>query len=145
VICYLVSWSLTDACIAIFTLLQFVPGAPELGNQVLTVVCIFLPLSAIWAGINKESSIASSGPDSHHRLFSDEFYNSTVRSIGASSSSTAYDKSRQMSVYTIAKSKDKDDIENAGVSSNSNKQSDTEDSNIRIDHEYGFSRENATY
>lgn len=121
------------------------PGSPELGNQVLTVVCIFLPLSAIWAGVDKESSIAGRGTDSHQRLFSSEFYNSTTRSIGASSTSTAYDKSRQLSVYTIPKSKDKEDIESMAMSPSSHKRIDVEDGSIRVDHEYGFSREDATH
>lgn len=131
---------------AIFTVLQFVPEAPELGNQVLTVVCLFLPLSAIWAGIDKEASIASRGADSHHKLFNGEFSHSTVRSTGTNSSShTAYDGSRKMSAYAMAKSKDKNDIENMSAHSSPHRRSEIKDGNIRIDREYGFSGEDATY
>ncbi|KAH9866152.1 hypothetical protein J1614_008716 [Plenodomus biglobosus] len=119
---------------AIITTLQFSPDLPELGNSVLTIVCIFLPLSAIWAGIDHDSGIASSGPDSHHRLFHGEF-NSTTHSIGTSSS-TAYDKSRRLSVYTIPKSKDK----GMHMASTAYKKND-----IHVDCEYGFSHGKAAH
>lgn len=124
---------------AIVTSLQFVPSLPELGNAVLTIVCIFLPLSAIWAGIDQDSPrIASSGPDSHHRIFHAEFYDSTTNSIGTSSS-TACDKSRQLSVCTVPKGKDKD-TESMIMTPTSYKKK-----NIQVDCEYGFSSGNAAH
>ncbi|KAF2851725.1 hypothetical protein T440DRAFT_56978 [Plenodomus tracheiphilus IPT5] len=126
---------------AIMTSLQFVPNLPELGNAVLTIVCIFLPLSAIWAGVEHDSGIASSGPDSHHRLFGSEFYNSTAHSVGTSSS-TAYDKSRQVSIYTIPKSKDRD-IESMNMTPKSYKRSHIDQGSVQADPEYGPSGENA--
>ncbi|KAF2865158.1 fungal pheromone mating factor STE2 GPCR-domain-containing protein [Massariosphaeria phaeospora] len=36
---------------AIFSILQIMQSVPELASQSLTVVCIFLPMSAIWAGV----------------------------------------------------------------------------------------------
>ncbi|KAH9867058.1 hypothetical protein IAQ61_007650 [Plenodomus lingam] len=123
----------------IVTSLQFVPSLPELGNAVLTIVCIFLPLSAIWAGIDQDSPrIASSGPDSHHRIFHAEFYDSTTNSIGTSSS-TACDKSRQLSVCTVPKGKDKD-TESMIMTPTSYKKK-----NIQVDCEYGFSSGNAAH
>ncbi|KAF2015052.1 hypothetical protein BU24DRAFT_410731 [Aaosphaeria arxii CBS 175.79] len=66
---------------AIFSVLQFYPKVPELGSQTLTMVCIFLPLSAIWAGvIASDSNLGSSGADGHHRLLQGQFGGSTLLS-----------------------------------------------------------------
>ncbi|KAF2262856.1 hypothetical protein CC78DRAFT_497809, partial [Lojkania enalia] len=52
---------------AIFFVLQFESSIPELGSQALTVTCIFLPLSAIWAGVSNTDSGFSDGDSSSHR------------------------------------------------------------------------------
>ncbi|KAL1593388.1 pheromone alpha factor receptor [Paraconiothyrium brasiliense] len=66
---------------AIFTCLNFYDEVPELASQSITVICIFLPLSAIWAGlVASDSSVGGSGPDSHQRLFKNEFYRSSSTS-----------------------------------------------------------------
>lgn len=70
----------------------------------MTVVCIFSPLSAIWAGVANESSVAARGPNSRHRLVHGDYNGST--SNNTSTSSTVYDKSRQMSVCTSSKERD---------------------------------------
>ncbi|OCL11314.1 hypothetical protein AOQ84DRAFT_444169 [Glonium stellatum] len=54
---------------AIFTILEFVSSVPEFVSQVLTVVAIFLPLSAMWAGTSVDNRhTAARGPDAHHKL-----------------------------------------------------------------------------
>ncbi|KAF2733925.1 hypothetical protein EJ04DRAFT_604003 [Polyplosphaeria fusca] len=66
---------------AIFTCLEFYDKIPELGTQTLTVVCIFLPLSAIWAGVStSDSNVAVSGANSHQRLLRDQFGRSPTQS-----------------------------------------------------------------
>ncbi|KAK7186109.1 hypothetical protein DPSP01_000708 [Paraphaeosphaeria sporulosa] len=68
---------------AIFTCLNFYDAVPELASQSITVICIFLPLSAIWAGlVASDSSVGSSGPDSHQRLFKNEFARSSSTTYG---------------------------------------------------------------
>lgn len=48
---------------------------PELGSQGTTIICIFMPLSAIWAGlVANDASIGARGADSHQRLLKDQFY-----------------------------------------------------------------------
>ncbi|KAK7516452.1 mating-type alpha-pheromone receptor PreB [Phyllosticta citriasiana] len=55
---------------AIFSILQYFTSAPMLGSQALTLVAIFLPLSAIWASTKVEGEgVASRGHDAHHKLF----------------------------------------------------------------------------
>jgi pheromone alpha factor receptor len=67
------------------------------------MVCIFLPLSAIWAGVVNETAVATHGPDSHHRLIQGEFYRPAPNStIGSNANSTAVKKSRQLSECTCA-------------------------------------------
>lgn len=47
---FLHALQITDThIIAIFSILQWVNGAPELGSEVETLVALFLPLSAMWA------------------------------------------------------------------------------------------------
>jgi pheromone alpha factor receptor len=104
------------------------------------MVCIFLPLSAIWAGVANEANIAYNGPDSHQRLIRGEFYrdsNSTLNSQG----STAFDKSRQMSMATYAKGKD---IESAITTPTSPSYEKSISGNgIRVDHDFGVSHDDA--
>jgi pheromone alpha factor receptor len=71
--------------------------------MVLTVVCIFLPLSAIWAGVANDSAVAYRGHDAHHRLINSQFGRGSS-TTAASDSTTAFDKSRQTSTCTYAKS-----------------------------------------
>lgn len=131
---------MTNTLSAIFTTLQFANAAPEIVSNVLTVVCIFLPLSAIWAGVANDSNIAYNGPDSHQRLIRGEFYRESASTI-LSQSSTACDKSRQMSVPTYTKSKD---IESAIVTPTSPAyEKSMNGDGIRVDHDFGFSRDNA--
>ncbi|PSN66193.1 hypothetical protein BS50DRAFT_621914 [Corynespora cassiicola Philippines] len=80
---------------ACFTALQFIPDhiAPELGAQALTIMCIFLPLSAIWAGvITDDTGLGGHGPDAHRRLLKDTF--------GASSDGSATDEKHNPIVTT---------------------------------------------
>jgi pheromone alpha factor receptor len=45
----------------------------------LTVICLFLPLSAIWAGvIANDPGIASNGADAHQHLLKGQFGRSTL-------------------------------------------------------------------
>ncbi|EFQ94606.1 hypothetical protein CFE70_004850 [Pyrenophora teres f. teres 0-1] len=84
---------------AIFASLQFTNVLPEIVAHVLTVVCIFLPLSAMWAGVVNDQNLASRAPNSHQQLLNAEFCDAS-RLTTLSSGSTAYDKdkTRQMSV-----------------------------------------------
>lgn len=105
--------------------------------MVLTVICIFLPLSAIWAGVANDSAIAHRGHDAHHRLINSEF--SRGSSTTATTSSTAtLDKSRQMSTCTYAKKCD--DLETPQYSPG-RKQDMAEDDVILVDREYTVHRE----
>ncbi|KAF2452967.1 GPCR fungal pheromone mating factor, partial [Lineolata rhizophorae] len=45
---------------AIFSALQYFTDAPELGSQVITIVALFLPLSAIWAHSTMSAATGSS-------------------------------------------------------------------------------------
>ncbi|EMD90553.1 hypothetical protein COCC4DRAFT_56759 [Bipolaris maydis ATCC 48331] len=94
---------------AIFSSLQFAAFLPEIVTHVLTVVCIFLPLSAIWAGVVNDQDLASRGPDAHQRLIRNDYFNSgsSATMVGGS---TVCDKSRQMSVWSDTKSKDVESI-----------------------------------
>ncbi|EAT81820.2 hypothetical protein SNOG_10426 [Parastagonospora nodorum SN15] len=90
---------------SLFTGLQFVKNVDELGIITPTIVCIFLPLSAIWAGVVNEKVVGANGPDAHHRLLQGEFYRAASNSTyGSNSSGTVVDRSRQMSVCTCASS-----------------------------------------
>lgn len=54
---------------ALFTILQYIGSVPELVTQVLTMVAIFLPLSAMWAGTSVDDHHTTArGPDAHHKL-----------------------------------------------------------------------------
>ncbi|KAF1849448.1 uncharacterized protein K460DRAFT_404672 [Cucurbitaria berberidis CBS 394.84] len=124
---------------AIFSSLQFESAVPEFGTQVLTIVSIFLPLSAIWAGVVNDSVMAGSGPDSHQRLIHSEFYRSAA-STKTSGSSTMFDKSRGMSVSTYSKS---NEIESASTTPSPRKKTHTNDDGIHVGHEFGFSHGDA--
>lgn len=51
---------------------------PELASQSTTVICIFLPLSAVWAGLaSSDVNVGARGADCHQRLFKDQFYKSS--------------------------------------------------------------------
>ncbi|KAF1972574.1 hypothetical protein BU23DRAFT_160788 [Bimuria novae-zelandiae CBS 107.79] len=66
---------------AIFTSLTFTERVPEISSQSMTIICIFLPLSAMWAGLfASDTNVASGGPDAHQRLFKDEFFRSSTAS-----------------------------------------------------------------
>ncbi|CAO2651924.1 Nn.00g002070.m01.CDS01 [Neocucurbitaria sp. VM-36] len=124
---------------AIFSSLQFQTAIPEFGTQVLTIVCIFLPLSAIWAGVVNDSFTAGSGPDSHQRLIHGEFYRS-AQSTTANGSTSAYNKSRGLSVSTYAKGKD---IESVATTPSPRGKSHVNDDGIHVDHEFGISHHDA--
>ena len=97
-------------------------------------MCIFLPLSAIWAGVVNEKAIGAHGPDAHHRLLQGEFYRAASNSTYASNSSgTVVDRGRQMSVCTCA---------SASPSPFARKKSVVEwdDEAILVGREFGFSR-----
>ncbi|KAJ4376215.1 pheromone alpha factor receptor [Neocucurbitaria cava] len=124
---------------AIFTSFQFRSDVPEFGTQVLTIVCIFLPFSAIWAGVVNDSSTAGSGPDSHQRLIHGEFYRSAL-STTTSGDTSAHDKSRGMSVSTYTKGKE---IESAAPTPSPRKKSHVNDDGIQVGHEFGISHHDA--
>ncbi|KAF1945965.1 hypothetical protein EJ02DRAFT_419050 [Clathrospora elynae] len=123
---------------AIFATLKFEDTMPEFGTLVPTAVAIFLPLSAIWAGVVSDSNIASRGPDSHQRLIKDASYRSSA-STTLSGSTIACDKSRQMSACTYTQAKD---FESAASTPSSYKKS-TNHEGIRVDHDFGFARDDA--
>ncbi|OAL48990.1 hypothetical protein IQ07DRAFT_569186 [Pyrenochaeta sp. DS3sAY3a] len=124
---------------AIFSLLQFHKAVPEFGTQVLTIVCIFLPLSAIWAGVANDSSVARSGPNSHFSLIQGEF----SRSSGSNSASrnNGYDdKSRGLSVSTYSNVKER---ELDGSVSSPRAKSSPEDKGIHVDRKFGYTHREA--
>ncbi|KAF2643879.1 hypothetical protein P280DRAFT_496398 [Massarina eburnea CBS 473.64] len=74
---------------AIFTSLQFYEEVPELASQGTTIICIFLPLSAIWAGlVANDASVAVRGPDGHQRLLQGEFYHASTNASKNSEKNT---------------------------------------------------------
>jgi pheromone alpha factor receptor len=98
------------------------------------MVCIFLPMSAIWAGVANDSMIAHRGPDAHHKLIHDQFGRGS--SVTATTdSATAVDKSRQMSCSTCMYAKKGDDLGSSKYSS-TRKPSMTGDDAILVDREY---------
>jgi pheromone alpha factor receptor len=87
---------------AIMAVLQFINKGPELGSLTLTLVVIFLPLSAIWASVVvNDIDIAASGPDSHLHLLRGTRQRSAQQS-SPSGSKTRYGSS------TVASSKSKE-------------------------------------
>jgi pheromone alpha factor receptor len=104
------------------------------------MVCIFLPLSAIWAGVANETAVATHGPDSHHRLIQGEFYRSAPNStVGSNASSAAVEKSRQLSVCTCAtKSRGNESV---ATTPRKERMDDEEDEGIYVGREFGFRRE----
>lgn len=129
--------------VAIFSALQFyqpiLDEVPEIGNMVLTVICIFLPLSAIWAGVANDSAVAHRGHDAHHHLINSEFGRGSSTTT-TSNSTTAFDKSRQMSCSTCTYTKKCDELD-APKSSSEGKQGIAEDDVILVDREYMVHRE----
>lgn len=83
--------------------------------MVLTVVCIFLPLSAIWAGVANDSAIAFRGHDAHHRLMNSQFGRGSA-AAATNDSTTAFDKSRQISCSTCTYGKKGDEFDTPELS-----------------------------
>ncbi|KAI9844993.1 MAG: hypothetical protein M1837_005137 [Sclerophora amabilis] len=55
---------------ALFSILQYVSDAPELGTNVLTLAAIFLPLSSMWASASLDGQSQVSGsPNAQQKLF----------------------------------------------------------------------------
>jgi pheromone alpha factor receptor len=103
------------------------------------MVCIFLPLSAIWAGVVNETAVATRGPDSHHRLIQGEFYRSAPNStVGSNASTSAMENSRQMSVCTCATECKGNDI---AATTPKKGRAEYDDDGIYIGREFGFSRD----
>ncbi|ORY14425.1 fungal pheromone mating factor STE2 GPCR-domain-containing protein [Clohesyomyces aquaticus] len=109
---------------AIFTMFEFQEKVPELGSQTLTIVCIFLPLSAIWAGVvSKDPGVAARGPDAHHRLLAGQMgRTSTSSSTNQSNKShfasvkapdTPYSPNTPLAAY-----KEKEDSQNGSFHEN---------------------------
>ncbi|KAF1962303.1 hypothetical protein CC80DRAFT_158812 [Byssothecium circinans] len=87
---------------AIFTSLQVCQEVPELASQSTTIICIFLPLSAIWAGlVANEAGVASRSADGHQRLLKDQFYRAPTSSTN---NSTAGEKKNSLTCSTYASS-----------------------------------------
>ncbi|KAL5119879.1 pheromone alpha factor receptor [Pleosporales sp. CAS-2024a] len=123
---------------AIFTGLQFCQNVEELGMITPTVVCIFLPLSAIWAGVVNEKVVGSAGPNAHHHLIHGEFYRSaSTSSYGASTGASMMDKSRQMSVCTCGT---KCNSEATTPSPRKKSLLEYDDEAILVNREFGFMR-----
>ena len=124
--------------LAIFTTLQFYDAVPELGSQVLTIVCISLPLSAIWAGVASESNLAANGRHGRQSFVQEEFYGSTLHST--STNTTACETSRKMSVCTHSKERD---FGSANTTVNSRWRTLTEDDHIDVDQPVSHKNESA--
>ncbi|KAF2710007.1 hypothetical protein K504DRAFT_378322 [Pleomassaria siparia CBS 279.74] len=85
---------------AIFSCLQFYDRIPELGSFTPTIVCISLPLSAIWAGIaTNDSHVAASGADAHQRLLRAQF-GRTQSTSGTDHSTESGEMTRSSTLYT---------------------------------------------
>ena len=106
---------------------------PEVGTLVITILCVFLPLSAIWAGVANDSAIAYRGPDAHHHLINSQFGRNGAGTL--TSSTTAFDKSRQMSCSTCSYVKKTEDFDLSEYSP-AGKGGITEDDGIHVDHQY---------
>lgn len=76
----------------------------------ITSLCIFLPLSAIWAGVANDSAIAYRGHDAHHHLINSKLGQGST-ATATSGSTTAFDKSRQMSRSTCSYAKKGDEFD----------------------------------
>ncbi|KAJ4993325.1 pheromone receptor 2 [Stagonosporopsis vannaccii] len=128
---------------AIFSALQFyqpiLDEVPEIGNMVLTVICIFLPLSAIWAGVANDSALAHRGHDAHHRFINSEVGRGSSASAATNSTAT-FDKSRQMSCSTCTYTRKCDDLEMPRCSPGRD-QGMAEDDVILVDREYTIHHE----
>lgn len=83
---------------------------PEIGALVITSLCIFLPLSAIWAGVANDSTVAYRGHDAHHHLINSNFGQGSS-TTATSKSTTAFDKTHQMSCSTCSYAKKGDDFD----------------------------------
>ncbi|KAL1798905.1 hypothetical protein ACET3X_002942 [Alternaria dauci] len=125
---------------AIFASLQFANILPEIVAHVLTMICIFLPFSAIWAGVVNDQKLARRGPDAHQRLSRSDFHEKSAPWT-LSESSTVCETSRQMSSWSDMKSKDHETLVTTSVSHVHNKSID--DNCIRVDRKFGFSSDNA--
>jgi pheromone alpha factor receptor len=113
---------------------------PEVGTQVLTVVCIFMPLSAIWAGVVNEPTVAHRGRDAHQRLIHSNFGKSQSSKVG-SDSTTAINPSSHSSA--CADSKGGDDIECSRLSSSAQHHQMADDS-IYVDREFSVRTETSS-
>ena len=82
-------------------MLQFVQGVPELGTQTLTVCAIFLPLSAVWAGLSTDdSNIAAVGPGAHQKLLQSSLGGSTGGSSKGGSGLTKSNSAAALAPYS---------------------------------------------
>jgi pheromone alpha factor receptor len=64
-------------------------------------MCIFLPLSAIWAGlISSDASVGARGADCHQRLLRDQFYKSSNKGSTVGSESSRTREKGSISTYT---------------------------------------------
>jgi pheromone alpha factor receptor len=123
-----------------FATLQFADILPEIVPHILTVVCIFLPFSAIWAGVVNDQNLASRGPDAHQRLILNNIHDKSLPST-FSESSTVCGKSRQMSSWSDMKSKDHESFVTIPTSHVRNKS--VGENCIRVDRKFGFSLDDA--
>ncbi|KAJ4305555.1 pheromone alpha factor receptor [Kalmusia sp. IMI 367209] len=84
---------------AIFTSLNFYDSVPELASQSTTIICIFLPLSAIWAGlVTNDANIGARGADSHQRLFKHQFYRTP---LSTNTSPSSYGEKTSLTTSTM--------------------------------------------
>ncbi|KAI4660060.1 uncharacterized protein J4E79_005863 [Alternaria viburni] len=122
---------------AIFTSLQFVESIPpEIVSHVLTIVCIFLPLSAMWAGVAHDQNAAPRGLRSTKNKLHGKPATSTL-----TDSSTACGNSSQMSSWSDTMNKDH--MSSATAPTYRDHRTSVEDNCIRVDRKFGFSHEDA--
>ncbi|KAI4952767.1 hypothetical protein J4E91_003240 [Alternaria rosae] len=122
---------------AIFTSLQFVESIPtEVVSHVLTVVCIFLPLSAMWAGVAHDQNTAPRGQP----LTKNKLHGKSAAST-STESSTVCGNNCQMSSWSDTMNNDH--VSSAITPTSHDHYSSVEDNCIRVDRKFGFSHEDA--
>jgi pheromone alpha factor receptor len=127
---------MTNKLVAIFTSFQFVSTFPDIAAHVLTIVCIFLPFSAMWAGVAHDEAVASRG----QQLIKSNAHGKSAAST-MTNSSTVCGNSCQMSSWSDTKSKDTSSCAVSPTSHGSNNS--VEENCIRVDRKFGFSHGDA--
>lgn len=103
--------------------------------MVLTVVCIFLPLSAIWAGVVNDSAVAQRGHDVHQAMMDSQFGRGSSATT-TSDGPTVFDKDRQTSCSTCAYAKKHNEFKPSSESSPAKKRSMAEEDGMHMGREF---------